>query len=520
VRKRFALIAIVCTSLACGAPALAWAAPGQPTNLAETPQPGAPGAGDRLFPLLGNGGYDVLHYDLGLRYATDDPAQPLNGSEVLRARATQSLSRFDLDFGGAEVDGIAVNGAPATFTRRGQELVITPRSPLPDDRVFVVTIKHFRAIPTDPTVDPALFITPDGSATAAQPDEAHLIYPCNDHPSDKATFTFAFNVPAGTQAVANGVEVAHRAHGAREFWTYEMRQPMATELTQLAVGHWDLGPLRTLAGVPMRDVTAPNLTASLQPVLAFDGPQMRYMQKRVGRYPFDIFGTFVPASELGFALETQTISLIDEEWFDDTPQGVWEPTMLHELSHMWFGDSVSPLAWSDLWLNEGHASWYEFTYAEARGELADDSIDYPDPVGYDTLDEFMRAVYAHGDQWRHDWGPVALPTKPATLFSFQVYHGGALVLYALRQKIGREAFSRVERTWVQQYQGKSASTHDFITLASKVSHRNLTGFLQSWLYGTATPPMPGHPDWTVDPVAAHKAPPTATPARVRGGLRY
>jgi aminopeptidase N len=508
MRRRLALYVALCASLTSVAPSLAMASPPGPAHhrpVGERPRPGAPGVGDRLFPLLGNGGYDVVHYDLNLRYATDDPAQPLDGSEVLLARATQALSRFDLDFSGADVGGIAVNGHAATFTRQGQELVITPRSPLPDRRLFVVTIQHFRSIPTDPNVDPALFITPDGSATAPQPDEAHLVYPCNDHPSDKATFTFAFNVPAGTKAVANGVETANWVHGAREYWTYAMRQPMATELTQLSVGHWDFGPLRRLAGVPTRDVTAPSLTASLQPALAFDGPQMQYMEDRVGRYPFDIFGTFVPNSELGFALETQTISLIDEEWFGDLPQGVWEPTMLHELSHMWFGDSVSPAQWSDLWLNEGHASWYEFVYAEQHGELADDTLDYPDPVGYATVDELMRAVYAHGDQWRHDDGPVARPISAATLFSLQVYHGGALVLYALRQKIGAAAFMRIERAWVRRYEGKSASTDDFIALASQVSGQNLTSFLRSWLYGTTTPPMPGHPDWTVDPVVSSSA---------------
>ena len=67
---------------------------------AASPSPGAAGIGDRLNPTLGNGGYDVLHYDLDLRYATSDPAQSLLGDETIAARATQSLSRFNLDFGG------------------------------------------------------------------------------------------------------------------------------------------------------------------------------------------------------------------------------------------------------------------------------------------------------------------------------------------------------------------------------------------------------------------------------------
>ena len=112
--------------------------------------------------------------------------------------------------------------------------------------------------------------------------------------------------------------------------------------------------------------------------------------------------------------------------------------MVHELAHMWFGDSVSPYEWSDLWLNEGHASWYEFLYAEENGFLEGDTENYPDETGYATMDELMRAVYAHGDEWRARTDRSRQPsgTDVNGLFSLQVYHGGALVLYALRQKIG------------------------------------------------------------------------------------
>jgi aminopeptidase N len=245
---------------------------------------------------------------------------------------------------------------------------------------------------------------------------------------------------------------------------------------------------------------APSLRDLVAPALPLEPGQLDYMTDRVGRYPFDIFGSLIVDAELGFALETQTISLLDRVWFTAFTQDVWDPTMLHELSHMWFGDSVSPYSWSDLWLNEGHASWYEFLYAEGRGQLAGDTEGYPDDTGYATMEELMRAVYAHGDQWRQDDGPVALPLNADVLFNFQRYHGGALVLYALRQKIGSAKFARLEREWVSRYRDGVASTEDFIALASHVAHRDLRGFLRDWLYGTKTPRMPGHPDWTVDPV--------------------
>jgi aminopeptidase N len=136
--------------------------------------------------------------------------------------------------------------------------------------------------------------------------------------------------------------------------------------------------------------------------------------------------------------------------------------------------------------------------------VAVDTENYPDPTGYADLDDLMRAVYAHGDEWRQAYGPVARPLSSDldVLFSLNVYHGGALVLYALRQKIGERAFDRLERAWVHLYSGRSGSTEDFIALASQVAHRDLRAFLRAWLYGTTTPPMPGHPDWTANPVPA------------------
>jgi aminopeptidase N len=497
--RRLIVPAVAVVALALAAPALA-----------APPTPGAAGVGDRLFPQLGNGGYDALHYDVDLKYATSAPSQPLQGTVRMLARATQALSRFDLDFAGQSVGSISVNGAGAAWRRDGEDLVITPRRALPAGAPFLVTVSDYTAVPTvtdpDDESTTAFFQHSVGSATAGQPNWAHLFLPSNDHPSDKASFDIRFDVPAGETAVGNGVLAAKWTAGGRSHFVYVQRQPMATELVQLAVGDYDVTSAGRQSGVYLRDVTAKPITDQIVPLLGVTPSQLSWMQQRVGSYPFDVYGSLVVQADIGFALETQTLELMDTSWFDFYGQGVWEPTLLHELSHMWFGDSVSPSSWSDLWLNEGHASWYEFTYAEEKGELAEDTEGYPDDTGYATLDELMQAVYAHGDQWRADDGPVALPASADTLFSLQAYHGGALVLYALRQVVGAATFQRIERAWLQTYEGRSASTDDFIALASRVSGRDLTSFLRAWLYGTTTPPMPGHPDWTVDPVVAGAAP--------------
>ena len=78
----------------------------------DRPSPGAAGIGDRLFPTLGNGGYDVQHYDLDLRYATSAPSQGIDGTVTILAQATQSLSRFNLDFAGDSVGAVSSTACP------------------------------------------------------------------------------------------------------------------------------------------------------------------------------------------------------------------------------------------------------------------------------------------------------------------------------------------------------------------------------------------------------------------------
>ena len=132
----------------------------------------------------------------------------------------------------------------------------------------------------------------------------------------------------------------------------------------------------------------------------------------------------------------------------------------------------------------------------------------------------MRAVYAHGDQWRNDDGPVALPSSADTLFNLQRYHGGALVLYALRQKIGGRGL-RAPRARVGDPLPRRRWRRRMISSRSRPRspYRDLRGFLRAWVYGTTTPPMPGHPDWTVDPVVPQVQALASLSPRPTGPLR-
>jgi len=301
----------------------------------------------------------------------------------------------------------------------------------------------------------------------------------------------------GWTGTANGVQVSSLQRGGNIVSVYRENHPMASELIQVAVGDFVVYNRGRAGGVPIRDVVPRRLAAELLPKAADEMNEIPWMQGKVGRYPFENYGTLVIDGELGFALETQTLSLFDTWWYS-LPSYVLDPVATHELAHQWFGDSVAPWEWSDVWQSEGHATWYEYAYANETGNL----MKYTD---YDTLDALYKSIYARGDQLRARYGPAARPLKADSIwdvFNPNVYDGGAIVLYALQQKVGAAKFQQIERAWVSKYKDRSAATGDFIRLASKVSGQNLTSFLTDWLYGAKTPPMPGHPDWTVSPVPA------------------
>src|SRR3954452_14536549 len=228
--------------------------------------PGAPGIGDPYFPLEGNGGYDVQHYDLTFSY---DPATDrLDGLNKSSARATQNLSRFDLDLQQLEVKSVDVNGQSATFTRDGQELVITPAAGIPDGSTFTANVRY-GGVPQTIVGSPIVFGSPygfihtdDGAFMGDEPNATSTWIPLNDHPSDKATWTFRVTVPAGLQVIANGSLVKQSEAAGKSTWVWDERDPMSNYLATADVGQWEFKNGTTPGGIPETVAIDPTLRTS------------------------------------------------------------------------------------------------------------------------------------------------------------------------------------------------------------------------------------------------------------------
>jgi aminopeptidase N len=186
-----------------------------------------------------------------------------------------------------------------------------------------------------------------------------------------------------------------------------------------------------------------------------------------GPYPFQVYGVLSLPIPIGYALETQTLTLIGQDTVTD-PHGLL--TLVHELAHQWVGDAVSLASWKDIWLNEGFATYSEWLFTERTGG---------EPASAQA-----RGIRALG-----------LDTPPGDpgvegLFGPAVYQRGALTLQALREEVGDDVFFRILRAWVDEHTGRSASTPDLIALAERESGRELDALFDAWLYQERLPRLP------------------------------
>lgn len=428
--------------------------------------PGSSGLGDPFFPNGGNGGYDVANYDLKLAY---DPATDvLDGKAVVTAKATQNLSRFDLDLRGFQISRLTVNGVNASYARDGQELVITPAAGIRSGSTFKVAV-DYRGVPeviTDPDFSIEGWIpTDDGAFVVGEPQGSPGWYPCNDNPRDKATFDFAVTVPAGLTAMANGILVSSATSGGSTTWVWKETDPMATYLATSTLGKFDLTVSTMTNGLPVYVAVDPQLAKGQ--VLSKLPESVDFYASLYGPYPFNAVGAIVDSAKVvGYSLETQT-----KPNFPYVPN---EATLVHEISHMWFGDSVTLTQWPDMWLHEGFATWSEWIWSEYQGNK--------------TAAQWFKQLYSTPAQDTRFWTPPAgNPGTPEFLFNGTIYYRGGMTLQALREKIGEFTFSRLIRDWATQNRYGNVTTPQFIALAEKLSGQDLAHFFDVWLY---QPPKP------------------------------
>jgi aminopeptidase N len=432
-----------------------------------SPQKGGRSAGDPYIFELGNTGYDVQRYTLQL--ALDPAVEHVQGTAIVEAISTlHGLSQLTLDFAGLQIGAVTVDGRTASFSRQGKKVIVDLPKLLPQGASFSMVISYQGRSLNEPSAyllfaDYLGMVFPDGQSlyTISEPDGARNWFPANDHPRDKATFRFELVVPDGLTAIANGRLLETRSSALPNgdlgrLFIWEHNYPMAPYLAIVAVGPYVRLEGQTPKGIPIRHYTFPELENSVVAATSIVPEALDWMSDLLGPYPFETFG-IATARISGGSMESQTMILLSDAL-------IGKQTVMHELAHMWFGDWVSLDSWGEMWRNEGFATYFQLMW-----ETGDD----PEAMALRVAS--LQSVVEGNDKHY----PLLNP-PPQYLFDLNIYFQGAVVVHALREEVGDDAFFTGLRAYFSRYGGKTASDAQFQAVMEESAGISLDPFFSQW----------------------------------------
>lgn len=434
------------------------------------PLAGAAGIGDPYYPTDGNAGYDVQGYDVTLRYDPPTPSVTSNAEITATARiaaqATARQSAFSLDLSDdLTVTAVTVNGAAAGFSAVApHELVVTPDTGLvPGDALNVVVSYHGPLGDSGP-ISGWHPLSGGGGVMAGEPHSCAFWYPCNDHPTDKATFRLTATVPARFTVISNGLEGAPSSDGsgasATKTYLWHLDTPTTTYLTTILVDELTVERSTLPDGTPVVDAYSPAALSErsserkLPDIIAL-------LTSEFGSYPAPAAGGLFVDAGVGFSLETFSRPVYTA--------GIPFETIVHENAHQWWGDNVSVRRWRDVCFNECMASYAQWLWREHTG---------------DDLDTYYRKTIN-----QVDFSVPLYDMGPGNEFTFAgVYVKGAYFEHALRRKIGDDATYFAALQGIQHdFAGKNMSMLELRDEMIRRTGVDLGAFWDEWVLSSQRP---------------------------------
>ncbi len=441
---------------------------------------------DPVYEDFGNPAIDVLHYGLGLEWSPTE--RRLSGSADITLRTTRQVEEIALDFSPRlRVRTATIDGRPVTPVRRGRDLITPLPEPVAADQQVRLVISYSgtpQAVPMPSTRGDfsegiGMRVEPDGAIwTMQEPYGAFTWYPANDQPSDEALYDISVTVPAGWSAVASGEFLGRQK--AKDTATFRWRSavPVGSYVTTLAVDrftmHTDTVRIDGTGDIPLT-YWVPTEYDGYQLAAMRRSPEiLRWLCERFGPYPFPSAGAVAVDSRS--AMETQMMVTMGGRIGENLPKGQaeenWTEVLVHEYSHQWFGNAVSPTDWRDVWLNEGFAM-----YAELLWVVDQDLVDE---------DDYLQWLRQQDRASRADAGPPGR-YRQDKFAEANIYVGPALMLHEIRLAIGDAAFFDLCREWVRRHTNTNQNRDSFTRFVNQHTGRDLTPLIDKWLDSPTTP---------------------------------
>ncbi|MDZ5619797.1 M1 family metallopeptidase [Nocardioides sp. HM23] len=476
----FSLIATSCGNLDGDAGEGPSTPPPSGTAVLETPGTEAPDdvaeavnqtREDSVYPEVGDPLVDALHYELSLAWTPE--SDTLLATERLTFRATADADDLQLDFDDTfTIETLTIDGEEAAHTREDKDLLIDHAVETDQEYLLEMT---YSGTPepydaptqrTDFRLGVGWHVTPEHEVwTIQEPYGAFTWYAVNDQPADKAYYDFTLTVPEPWTGVANGELTDTTVEDGQRTTTWHLAEPASSYLVTVAFADYTPTELQSERGVPIT-IWGPTDRPEAIGETEYAGEAMDWLEQFLGPYPFDTFGIVIYDGESG--METQTMVTLGA-----TPYTTSREVVVHELAHHWYGDTVTPADWSDVWMNEGMAM-----YLQGMWEAEDEGI---------TIDEKMDDWASFEDEMREYSGPPAA-YDPTNFGDGNIYFGPALMWHELRQQIGDDAFFALVRDWPADQENDTADREEYLSWIEEETGEELSAFFDDWLLGETTPP--------------------------------
>jgi aminopeptidase N len=455
-----------------------FAAPGTRTNF----------VGDRPARLA----HVRLEWDLDLA------RKRLSGTATLTLVARRDrLTALSFDAVELDVESVTVDGRAAGFDNDGETLrVVCPEPPAEGAKVEVAI--RYACQPRRGLY----FIGPDAHHpdralqcwTQGQDDDSRFYWPCIDHPIEKFTTEVICAAAAGSFVLSNGVLRERRElPDGRVRWHYALEFPQPAYLVTLVAGPFvEITDRAPRTGIDVHYFVPPGREADARRSFRRTPEMIDYFSERIGvPYAYPRYSQITVTEFIFGGMENTTATTLTELVLLDERAAIdhdVDGLVSHELAHQWWGDLLTCREWSEAWLNEGFATYFEYVWREhAKGRDEADLELLADTEGYlNEAGRYQRPVVCRQYE------------EPIHLFDAHLYEKGGRVLHMLRHELGDAAFWRAIKLYATKHAHGSVETRDLARAIEEATGRNVDEMLDRWIARPGHPELEGRWDWDED----------------------
>jgi aminopeptidase N len=419
--------------------------------------------------------YDVREYVIDVKL--DDVQKKVSGNCKITATSLKNdLRAVQFNFGNdMTVSAVKQDGKNCAYKHANDVLEITLLAPKQKGETFAVTVSY-SGKPQD-----GLYFTNKGVYVCSAMEEAQHWFPCYDLPNDKADrVELKVTCRDDWYVAANGVLKGEKSNpGGTKTYTWVTEHRIATYLVSIS-GAYEYSRFgASWSGVPIKYYVFPEHRSYAEICFEYVPRMMNFFSNKFWRYPFDDEKYGIAEAQMGYfgGMENQTCITLNSPYV--RPDHSSDHILAHELSHMWWGDCISPGTWKDLWLNEGFA-----TYCDALWEEHDKGKQ----AYRDRMQLFANSYFAEDARNRF---PIYDPAEP---WSATVYQKGAWIMHMLRHILGDEKFFRAWNKYGRAHEFSHAFTYEVQRVMEAEYGKSLQEFFSDWVYRAGYPIY--EYDWT------------------------